>query len=86
VSEGARILIISDHDEVTGPLTETLRRTGYRVEISSSRDGPEELRATRPDLLIVDDHQPAPSRLEIRRVLQEYAEGDSTPAGPGSTA
>ena len=50
VSEGARILIISDYDEVIGPLTATLRRDGYRVGISSSQDGPEELRATRRDL------------------------------------
>jgi CheY-like chemotaxis protein len=55
---GARILLVSDDDDLSGPLAPLLRRAGYRVETLGGREGLEELRGSPPDVLILDHDLP----------------------------
>jgi len=65
VNESARVLLISDDDDVSDPVVLALRRAGYRVGRSGSLTAADELEGSVPDVLIVDRDLP----LEVRRQL-----------------
>src|SRR5262245_43846261 len=55
---GARVLLISEDDDVADPLAEILRRAGYRVSALDGRGGVEALGGGPPDVLILDRDLP----------------------------
>ena len=58
MSEGPRVLVISDDDDVSEPLAALLKRAGYRVGVRGGREGIDELEGPPPDALIVDRDLP----------------------------
>jgi len=74
VSEtGARVMLISDDDDLSEPLAAELTRAGYRVGIRSGRDAAQELRGVAPDLLILDHDMPAGDYQQILSLLEAAA-------------
>ncbi|MGH9749644.1 MAG: hypothetical protein ACRD6R_06955, partial [Candidatus Polarisedimenticolia bacterium] len=51
---GAAVLVLSEDDDVAGPVDSLLRAEGHRVGVFGGREGLEELRAALPDLLVLD--------------------------------
>lgn len=54
VRPGARVLVISEDDDVADPLAEILGRAGYKVSALDGRGGVEALGGGPPDVLILD--------------------------------
>jgi DNA-binding response OmpR family regulator len=51
---GARVLVVSDDEDVAEPLRDLLKRAGYRAGLVSGREAPEVLPGAPPDVLILD--------------------------------
>ena len=54
----ARVLVVSEDDDVCAPLETLLRRAGYAVEILDARQGVLALAEGRPDVLVLDRDLP----------------------------
>jgi DNA-binding response OmpR family regulator len=77
MNEGRRVLLVSDDDDVSGPLTGILARAGYRVVPLDSREAGRELAGQElagppPDALILDRDLPAGRYQEIIRLLERH--------------
>ncbi len=59
MTEGPRILLVSDDDDVAETLAKILRRAGYRVGVSGGREAALDLEGPPPDLLILDRDLPS---------------------------
>ncbi len=79
MNEGPRVLLVSDDDDVTQPVVVALRRAGYRVGQSASREAPDDLDGPPPDVLIVDRDLPAETRRRLGERLAKHAGRDSFP-------
>jgi DNA-binding response OmpR family regulator len=77
--QGARVLIISDDDDVSEPLETILRRAGYRAGARGGRDGLEELGGTPPEVLILDRDLPPSQYQAILSRLEAHAGRRSFP-------
>jgi DNA-binding response OmpR family regulator len=77
--EGPRVLLISDDDDMAGPLVAILRRAGYRVEARDARLGYEELEGEPPDALILDRDLPSSGYRKILERLERQPGADSYP-------
>ena len=70
VEAPARVLLISEDDDVADPLVAILKRAGYAIEALDGRGGVEALAGDPPDVLILDRDLPP----EIfRRALERLA-------------
>ncbi len=72
MNEERRVLIVSDDDDVTGPLTGILERAGYRAGECGSRDAARGLAGAPPGALILDHDLPAERYKEIIRQLERH--------------
>ncbi len=77
MTEGQRILILSDDDDVAEPLAALLKRAGYAVDLNGDPGGIDELKGRPPDLLILDGDLPAGLYQEAIAALERRT-------GPGS--
>ncbi|HEU4403045.1 MAG TPA: hypothetical protein VFT43_13175 [Candidatus Polarisedimenticolia bacterium] len=86
--QGARILVVSEDDDVADPLEDLLRRAGHRVAVLGSSAGVAELDGPSPDVLILDRDLPPAAYREALETLASRAGTASFPLiilGGGST-
>jgi len=84
----ARVLVISEDDDVAGPLEALLQRAGYRVEVLGGRDGVEALAQGPPETLVLDRDLPQEIYQQILERLAPAAGRSSCPLvilGGGAT-
>ncbi len=79
MSEGPRVLVISDDDDVSEPLAALLKRAGYRVGVRGAREGIDELEGPPPDALIVDRDLPPALYDGILSLLEAHPGAASFP-------
>ncbi|RJP73265.1 MAG: response regulator [Candidatus Zixiibacteriota bacterium] len=73
--EGKKILIVDDEPDVVAYLTAFLTDNGFAVRTArDGRDGMEQVRAERPDLITLDINMPEESGVRMYRHLQEDPE------------
>lgn len=79
MNEGARVLLISDDDDVSEPVVLALRRAGYRVGRVGSLEAADELGGSAPEVLIVDRDIPLEVRRQVGECLTRRAGRDAFP-------
>ena len=79
MTEGARILVLSDDDDVAEPLAALLKRGGHRVGVNGTADGIEDLKEEAPDLLILDRDLPPNLYREVMALLEKRYRSTSFP-------
>ncbi len=72
MSEGPRILVISEDDDIGEPLAALLRRGGYRVGVRDGLSGLEDLDGAPPDSLVLDRDLPPGQYLQILERLERH--------------
>lgn len=76
---GARILLVSEDDDVAGPILALLRRAGHRAEILDGRSAAAALASEPPDLLVLDRDLDSGRHRAIADQLTRHPERDSFP-------
>ncbi|MBC7783557.1 MAG: response regulator [Burkholderiales bacterium] len=67
----AKVLLIDDHADLRDVIEQLLKMHGHTVECRANADDAlEDVRQTRPDVLIVDQRLPGMSGLELLRVIR----------------
>jgi DNA-binding response OmpR family regulator len=79
VTEGPRVLLVSDDDDVAGPLEALLRRAGCRVGVRGGGEAAQELRGAPADTVVLDRDLPGPAYREVLEALQPYGGRASFP-------
>ena len=79
MSEGPRLLIVSDDDDVGEPLAAILRRAGYRVGVRDGRTAVADLEGAPPDAMILDRDLPSAVYREILERLEPRGGDTSFP-------
>ena len=91
MTESLRVLVISDDDDLTGPLAAILRRAGHRVGVNGTTGGIVDLQGTTPPDALFLDHDISPGpRTMILDLLEPHAGPTSFPllilgGGPSPT-
>jgi len=75
----ARVLIVSEDDDMCAPLETLLRRAGYGVGIVDGREGVLALAVDRPDVLVLDRDLPPDVHEQILERLASSAGRSSCP-------
>ena|SRR5690625_5155583 len=80
VDEAARILVVEDESSILTALSLLLDMEGYSVvEATDGRQGLEQLRALKPDLIITDYMMPFMDGIEMIRQIRQDAEFKDKP-------
>lgn len=80
MSSNARVLVINDNPEQSGDLTRKLHAQGYEnVPLKEKMDALEQVRATKPDLVIIAGDNKAGSSLNLTRALKGRSETANVP-------
>lgn len=79
MTEGARVLVLSDDDDVSEPLAALLKRAGYEVDVNGAAGGIDELKDRRPDVLILDSDLPTGLYQDVLALLERRTGADSFP-------
>lgn len=89
MSEGPRVLVVSDDDDIGEPLAAILRHAGYRVGVRDGSTAVADLAGAPPEALILDRDLPPAVLREILARLEPHGGDASFPLlvlGGGSTA
>jgi DNA-binding response OmpR family regulator len=76
---GARVVLLSDDDDLARPLVDVLRRAGHRAETAGGRDAAAALAAGDPDLLVLDRDLHAAEQQSIHALLEGRGARESFP-------
>jgi DNA-binding response OmpR family regulator len=79
MNEGPAVLIVSDDDDVSEPLTAVLKRAGYRAGACGSHEATADLAGPPPDVLILDRDIPAARYQQVMTLLEPRRGRDSFP-------
>src|SRR5258706_13653667 len=81
MNERPAVLLVSDDDDVSETLAAVLKRAGYRVGPSGSREAAEDLAGPPPDALILDRDIPADRYQQVIATLEIRPGRGSLPLG-----
>ncbi len=76
---GPRVLLISDDDDIAGPLAALLRRSGYRVGVRGGQEGVDDLKGAAPEILILDRDLPSQLYQQVLERLSAHGGRASFP-------
>ncbi len=79
MTDGPRVLVISDDDDIGEPLAAILRRAGYRVGVRDAARGLEDLKGAPPEALILDRDMPPSQYAAILEHLEPHQGAASFP-------